>query len=84
MSKHSDKRIRDRVGVSKRQEQLAIERGKLYTEYTGSFRRYLDRVRYKNNTTAIVYGNNVYLFGQYNVLVTVLTIPSKYHSMLSK
>lgn len=82
MSNHGDKRIRERVSVSKRQKELALERGKIYTTYTGSFRRYLDKVHYKNDTSAIVYGNNIYLFGKCNVLVTVLTIPSNYKNIL--
>lgn len=45
LTEHVAKRIRERVNVSKRQLKLVLERGKPINVYSGSFRRYLDRIR---------------------------------------
>lgn len=80
LTKHGAKRIRERVNVSKRQLKLVLERGKPINVYSGSFRRYLDRIRTnsKGSVYLLVYGNNIYILSYENALITVLNIPSKY------
>ena len=81
-SKHGMKRIRKRVSVSKRQLQLVLERGRMAKEFKGTLKIYIDSVCTKNNTIGYVYGTHVYLFGQDDVFITVLNIPTKYHKQL--
>lgn len=80
LTEHGAKRIRERVNVSKRQLKLVLERGKTINVYSGSFRRYLDKVRINSSgrTYLLVYGNNIYILGYDNALITVLNIPSRY------
>lgn len=79
VTKHAKKRLRERISVSKRQVELAIKRGNNVNDYTGSFRRYLDKIKYKDvNFHIKIYGNHIYIFNPYWYLVTALTISSKY------
>lgn len=84
MTKHGEQRLRSRVSTSKRQLSLVKSRGKPYTNFVGSFRRYLDKVRFQNDTYPVIYGNYIYLFGFDNSLITVLLVPSKYNKYLKK
>ena len=80
LTEHGAKRIRERVNVSKRQLKLVLERGKPINVYSGSFRRYLDRIRInsKGSVYLLVYGNNIYILSYENALITVLNVPGKY------
>ena len=84
LTEHGAKRIRERVNVSKRQLKLVLERGKPINVYSGSFRRYLDRIRTnsKGSVYLLIYGNNI--FSYENALITVLNIPSKYAKYKAK
>lgn len=86
LTEHGAKRIRERVNVSKRQLKLVLERGKPINVYSGSFRRYLDRIRINSNGIVylLVYGNSIYVFGFHNALITVLNIPGKYAKYKAK
>ena len=77
---HGNKRLRERVSVSKRQTELAIKRGYSINNYSGSFRRYLDKIKKKNDEEIHlrIYGNHIYIFNAYWILITVLNIPTKY------
>ena len=79
-SKHGQKRIRERSCKSKRQNQLALERGMDKSEFSGSFRRYLDKLTYKESyyIKLKIYANDIFLYNTDGMLVTVLNIPSKY------
>ena len=79
VTKHAKKRLRERISVSKRQVELAIKRGNNIVDYSGSFRRYLDKIQYKDEKCHLkIYGNHIYIFNPYWFLITALTIPSKY------
>ena len=86
LTEHGAKRIRERVNVSKRQLKLVLERGKPINVYSGSFRRYLDRIRTNSRGSVylLIYGNNIYIFSYENALITVLNIPSKYSKYKAK
>lgn len=79
MKTHGEIRLKQRVGkcINKRTILLARQRGIKRSQYNGSFRRYLDKIYFKNNFDIIIYGNFIYLFDK-TFLVTVLPIPSKY------
>lgn len=84
-SDHGKKRIRQRVSISKRQVDLAIKRGNSINKYSGSFRRYLDKLRAKQEEVHLrIYGNHIYIFNAYWILITVLNIPAKYLKYKSK
>lgn len=77
---HGSKRLRERVSTSKRQVELAIKRGYSINNYSGSFRRYLDKIKKKEQEEVHlrIYGNHIYIFNIYWILITVLNIPTKY------
>ncbi|MCK4258772.1 MAG: hypothetical protein KAX49_07325 [Halanaerobiales bacterium] len=86
IERHPKRRMRERSSKSKRQNELALQRGVSYKEFSGSFRRYLDKVRLKKGSVGkiIVYDNNVFLYDSDEKLITVLNIPSKYLKYLTK
>lgn len=84
VSKHAKHRLRKRSSVSKRQNILAIERGYSTDNFTGSFRRYLDKIKNKRNVNLIIYSNNIFIYGSNNILITVLNVPSKYNKCFRK
>lgn len=75
---HGEKRLRERVTTSKRQIELAIKRGYSINCYSGSFKRYLDKIKSKDEVHLRIYGNHIYIFNQYWILITVLNVPPKY------
>jgi len=89
VSDHAMKRIRKRIGISKKSAHSlayrAFEKGIKRKDVKGSFKRYLDGIYFKycsaNNVG--VYGNHVYLFGG-TTLITVFTLPSKYKKYQKK
>lgn len=79
--------MRERSSKSKRLNQLAIERGISYENFSGSFRRYLDKIRLKypyQNNQVLVYGNDIFLYNNKDVLITILKVPSKYQKYLRR
>lgn len=81
---HSIDRLHDRMKIPKKSSdrvvQNALDRGHRRTDYTGSIRRYLDKLYLSHNKDAdniIVYSNMVFLFDE-NVLITVVNLPSKH------
>ena len=80
---HAKNRIKERVNHSDRTAELALERGVSWKQYSGSFRRYLDKVIYYTDyyTEALVYNNHIFIYAVDTTekrLITVLNIPSKY------
>lgn len=72
------------MGISSsRMANLAIERGVKRTDITGGLRRYLDDLYYEKSLypDIYVYNNSVFLFVN-DVLVTVLSLPTKYHGTM--
>jgi hypothetical protein len=86
ITNHGYKRLRERSSKSLRQNELALKRGVSHEHFSGSFRRYLDKVRLKEPyyTKIIVYDNNIFLYNKEGVLITVLKIPSKYLKYLRR
>ncbi len=85
ISKHAKHRLRERSSISKRQNDLAIERGYSIDNFAGSFRRYLEKIiDNSNNINLIIYSNDIFLYGNNNVLITVLDVPSKYNKCFRK
>ena len=86
LSKHAEKRLKERSSKSLRQNKLALERGKSHENFVGSFRRYLDKIRLKKPfyTDLIVYSNCIFLYDEHKNLITVLSVPSKYHKYLRR
>ena len=86
VTNHGYKRLRERSSKSIRQNELALERGLSHEDFSGSFRRYLDKIRLKENyyTKIIVYANKIFIYNKNEDLITVLNIPSKYLKYLRK
>ena len=82
VTKHSKKRIKERMGLPKksiqRQATLAIERGYSHRETKGNLRKYIDRVylSHRQGNNIKVYNNHIFVF-QNTILITVLKIPAK-------
>jgi hypothetical protein len=85
-SSHGVERIRGRLGLPakavERTVNNALARGQKRTEFSGSLRRYLDRLWHRGRElnaaeNIIVYGNTIYLFAG-TLLVTAWPLPQKY------
>lgn len=92
MTDHGEKRIRQRMKLPKRAigrtVELAYERGKRRTEFSGALRRYMDKVHYKTrhygkSPEIVLYGNNVFIFSDENppALITIWPLPGIYRRM---
>lgn len=86
LSKHARKRLKERSSKSKRQSDLALSRGKPISEFTGSFRRYLDKIRLSKpfRVNILVYGDDIFIYSDKNALITVFDIPTKYNKCLRR
>lgn len=82
VSKHGEKRVRERVEVNKssvdRQFYLALERGYRQHELTGRLKKWVvSRVfNSKYPQTCILYNDKCFIVSSEGTLVTVLNIPS--------
>lgn len=87
ITKHGERRAHERAGLPKRavarQAEAALQKGKTYKDFSGNFRRYLDKlsIEYKNNNLR-VYSGYIYAFTE-DRLITVLQIPVKYRKAAS-
>lgn len=85
VSRHGEQRVRKRMGLSKKAvEKLAYEAmrdGKRRSDFSGSFRRYLDKLWFSNNQVAeiIVHSGFVFIFINAK-LVTMWNVPTKYRN----
>ena len=90
MSRHGKKRLKERIGGSKKTANLLIlevlKYGLDVNTFTGRLRRYLDFERSKSSLTYIrVYKSKIFVFSNnYHDLVTVLNIPSRLMNDLKK
>lgn len=89
MTNHSVRRAKERIGLSKKiadkNAQKALEFGLTHAEANGSLKRYLDKLYLSNGkaNNVRIYHRYVYLF-RGSVLLTILPLPNKYHSLADK
>jgi hypothetical protein len=92
LTQHSEKRIRERVGVNKssadRQLQLAMERGVHHADMKGNLRKWVDSKvfsRKEFRPYPIVYNNHLYLTNKTKQqVVTVLPVPQNIQKNIKK
>lgn len=83
VTKHAEKRMKERLGISKRttekNAEKALELGIKHSETSGSLHRYITSLYWKNQTAnnARIYCNSVYIFHN-ETLITVFPLPQKY------
>ena len=89
VTKHSVKRTKDRVGLSKKlaekNAQRALECGLTHAETKSGLRRYIDKLYLTEHN-----GNNIRIFHRYvyifhgTTLITILPLPTKFYSLADK
>lgn len=81
---HGKNRGKQRLGIPRqsveRMAAKALAEGKGQADFSGKFRRYLDKLGATHKNKLLVYGNHIYVFGG-DVLVTVLNIPTEYRGV---
>lgn len=89
VTRHADKRIRQRLGVNKKSTdriaEKAMEFGITHAEAKGKLSKHLDGIfllSYKP-TNMRVYNHSIYLFNG-NILITVLPLPRKFWAYADK
>lgn len=86
MTKHSIKRTKDRVGLSKKiadkNAQKALEHGITHADAKSGLKRFLDKLYLSNGNAnnVRVYHHYIYLFRD-NRLITIISLPHKLHSV---
>ena len=89
VTKHANKRIRQRLGVNKKSSdkiaEKALEFGITHAETKGKLSKHLDGIFLLNYkpTNMRVYNHSVYLFNG-NILITVLPLPHKFWAYADK
>ena len=90
VSRHGNRRARQRVGLPKRavdrMARKALERGIGYREATGRLKEYIGWLyeKYDGNGNNIrVYGDKVYVFHD-TILITVLNVPGEHRKAAVK
>lgn len=88
ITKHGDKRLRERVGVSRsaveKVTEKALKYGIKHSEVSGSLKRYLDKLwlTYRMGHFRI-YQQKIYVFTGER-LITVLNLPQRFHGTVKK
>ncbi len=81
VSRHASERMRERCGLPKsaieKTARRAFEKGHKREDFSGSFRRYLDKEFHKAEGDLRIHGNHIWVF-MHGTLVTVWGIPSPY------
>lgn len=83
VTQHGERRVRERLGVPKRavarMAEKALTDGTSHSDYSGSFKRYLDGVflEYKKANNMKVYSQHLFVFHD-KTLITAWLLPSKY------
>ena len=81
VTKHANKRIRERCGVGKkscdRMAEIALAQGLSAKEANGQLKRYMDALYFYNKSAdnIRIYGGKAWIFNKEN-LITVLNVPS--------
>jgi hypothetical protein len=78
LTEHGKQRLKERGGKSKRELELAIERGKKPSEFNGRFKRYLDYKSITHKHSMLIYNNKIFVYNRDKALITVIPIPSCY------
>ena len=87
LTRHGKKRMKDRLGASKRSSdriaEKALSLGITHAELTGSLCRYVDSIYLKKRTAnnIRIYAQKIFLFRN-DLLITVLPLPPKYFSCI--
>lgn len=78
---HGEKRVRKRLSLPKSAVAKVVdearEHGRGQAEYSGRFRRYLDRMGIEYHTKPIVHKGNIFIFAD-EALVTMWPVPSQF------
>ena len=88
--KHSQKRIKERVGIPKKAAERnaanALEKGLKREECTGRLRRYFDFLflSHRKGGKARIYNNHVYIFTVQDSLITVIPLPNAHKDTVNK
>ena len=86
---HAVKRCRKRLGLPKRavtrNAERAFAEGRQHGDFTGSFKRYLDRVHFKDPSVnqLRVFGGTLFLFAD-GVLITAWPVPPKFRKIAER
>ena len=89
ITKHAEKRIRQRVGVPKgsveETAKKALDFGLKHAETAGGLHRYIDALFLSHGVAnnVRIYGQKVYLFCR-ETLITVMPLPTKYFAAAKK
>lgn len=90
ITKHSKKRCKERLGLSKncinKKAELALKYGIHYYDATGKLKRYIGYLYESHDRDArniIIYNRDVYIFRN-NILLTIFHAPKQYHAMCDK
>lgn len=82
VTKHGEKRMRKRVGISKhsvcRMAEIVYEKGIRFCDTKGRVHRYLEEVcnRGEAGNELVLHGNNIYIYRN-SCLITVWPLPGK-------
>ena len=85
VTKHSESRSRERLGIPKKavakMAEDALLKGKRHSDFSGSIKRYLDGVflQYGNANNMRVYVQHLFIFAG-ETLITVWPLPPKYRN----
>lgn len=84
---HGEERIKDRIGkkINIDIANKALNNGISHSETTGSLKRYIDSLYFRNQSAnnIKIYNYNVYIFVN-TLLITILMLPNKYKSTVDK
>lgn len=85
LSKHAEKRVKQRLSGHEEYFAEALEKGLRAADVSGDFKRYLDMLMLKNGRcNVVVYKNFAFLFGRENCLITTFSIPARFHKITKK
>ena len=80
-TKHSQKRTKERLGLSKKLTDKQAEKALLYgvshAETKGNLKKYMDGIflRHKTSNNTKIFNRKVYIFND-NILITVMNLPN--------
>lgn len=83
VTEHATKRIKERLGISKRladaNAQRALQYGITHREVKGSLRKYMDKLylKYRTANNMRIYNRKIYIFNG-ETLITVFNLPNKF------
>lgn len=87
ITNHAKDRLKERQGLSKtaavKTAALAWEHGHRSASYTGSFRRYLDKLP-RQGSVPVVYNLHIWIFNTTGTLITSHPVPQKYRNHKAK